>query len=86
MASKIVVEVKRGTARPGDVIQTREYLDDLGKECVAAVLIAKSFSKEAVVEAVASGVRLVRYGLASECEGPRTFEQLRDTLELQIVR
>lgn len=43
---KIIVEVKLGKAQPKDIVQLKNYMDELGEECIRGVLIARDFSKK----------------------------------------
>lgn len=45
ISPKIVVEVKKRSARKEDIEQLAEYMDELGNECAGGILIAKSFSR-----------------------------------------
>ncbi|WP_216585157.1 endonuclease NucS domain-containing protein [Methanotorris igneus] len=44
-SKKIVIEVKRNSAKNEDFEQLKKYMDELGNECMGGILIAKSFSK-----------------------------------------
>ncbi|MDK2853107.1 MAG: hypothetical protein PWP49_55 [Thermococcaceae archaeon] len=44
-SKKIVIEVKRNSAKTKDFNQLEQYMEELGKECVGGILIAKSFPK-----------------------------------------
>lgn len=86
VARKIVVEVKRRKAQSVDLVQLREYGDELGKECVGKVLVAESFPRPVLRDAPGMNIRLVRYALGSEWNTPKTFEEIQSTLKLELER
>lgn len=61
ISRKIIIEVKTGVANRQDLNQLRSYTDEIGDECVAAVLIADKFQKSVVKDAQSCRVRLVSY-------------------------
>jgi hypothetical protein len=83
VARKIVVEVKRGKAQLKDVGQLKEYMKELGEECVAGVLIAQGFPKSVLGNATEPPVKLVRYDLELAWSTPKTFAEILSSLRLQ---
>lgn len=86
MAKKIVVEVKRSKAQRRDLEQLKKYMDEFGSECVSGVLIAEGFPKSAIQESSKAGIHPVKYKLNLNWGIPKTFEEIRNNLELEFVR
>ncbi|MFC2001170.1 hypothetical protein ACFLUZ_01550 [Chloroflexota bacterium] len=83
LARKIVIEVKTGLARLQDISQLSMYLNELGNECMAAVLIAKDFSRKVLQEAKGRGISTFEYKLGEIESGvPVTFNELKEDLQL----
>lgn len=82
---KLVVEVKLHKAQKKDLEQLGRYMEEFGEECVAGVLVAEDFSKQAVWEARRLGIYLVRYGLNLNWSSPRSFEEILSGLTLERV-
>jgi hypothetical protein len=51
LSRKIIVEVKSGPAKTRDMDQLHGYIDEVGEECLAGVLIASKFSKKPLLSA-----------------------------------
>jgi hypothetical protein len=45
-SQKIIVEVKSNKSQPKDIIQLESYMREMGRECIAGILIAKDFSRK----------------------------------------
>lgn len=58
---KIIVEVKLGKAQPRDIAQLLKYTEELGRECVGGILIAKDFSKKIRQGSGNKGVKCFNY-------------------------
>ena len=59
------------------------YLNELGNECMAAVLIAKDFSRKVLQEAKGRGISTFEYKLGEIESGvPVTFNELKEDLQL----
>lgn len=84
-AVQVPIEVKLGVARPIDVSQIRAYVDELGQECPAGILVASGFTREAIRQAGACGVQLVRYVLDLDWSVPRTFDEVKRALRLEVA-
>ncbi|HIE53266.1 MAG TPA: DUF91 domain-containing protein, partial [Armatimonadetes bacterium] len=84
-ARKVIVEVKLRRAQGNDVVQLADYMGEFGDECIAGVLIAESFSRAVVAAAEGHGVRLVGYRLDLDWCRPRTFDEIRQSLQLRAV-
>jgi len=48
---KIIIEVKMGKAQNKDVVQLKDYINEIGDECIKGFLIAKDFSRRVRQEA-----------------------------------
>lgn len=48
ISRKIIVEVKTGNAKLGDLEQLQNYMDEMGEECLGGILIARNFPKKAL--------------------------------------
>jgi len=86
LARKIIIEVKTGLAKLLDISQLSMYLDEMGNECLAAVLIAKDFSRKVLQEAKRQGISTFEYKLdIIESGAPVTFQELKQNLQLTRV-
>jgi hypothetical protein len=83
---RIPIEVKTQRALPKDLAQLQDYVQELGDDCPAGVLVAASFSKRALDMAGKGPFRLVRYGLSVDLQGSPTFPDICDGLVLEAVR
>lgn len=81
VSRKAIIEIKTGAATRSDVIQLCTYRDNLGDECVGAILIAKSFSTKMVEAARREGVMPFEYGLGFP-DAPATFLELLNGLQV----
>jgi len=83
LARKIVLEVKTGIAKLQDINQLVGYMNELGDECLAGVLVAKSFSKKLLYEAKESRINTFAYKLDMlESGKPASFNEIKDNLKL----
>ena len=84
---KIIIEVKTGIAKRQDLTQLRSYAEEIGNECIAAVLIARSFGPTIIKMAKEKQIELVTYTFnqLSDISALYTFEDLLQNLELAIV-
>ncbi|MGD0794464.1 MAG: hypothetical protein ABR958_02555 [Dehalococcoidales bacterium] len=83
LARKIIIEVKTGLAKLQDVGQLSVYMDELGNECIAGILIAKDFSKKVLQEAQSKSIHAFSYRLGiMENHAPVTFNELKRDLQL----
>jgi len=87
VSRKIIIEIKTGPAKLQDIKQIRNYLDELGDECLAGILIAKAFSKKIIDEANNNNIDMFSYyfGIIGEIVEPVTFEELRSNLSLTNI-
>jgi hypothetical protein len=82
---KLPIEVKTKKAKPEDVLQIRSYVDELGSEAPAGILIAEDFAKKTAATAASHKVSLVRYKLNKDLKAPVTFEEIYQGLSLEFV-
>ena len=83
LARKIIIEVKTGIARIQDVSQLSMYLDEMGNEFLAGVLVARDFSGKVLQEAKRRGISTFKYKLGIvESGAPVTFDELKQDLQL----
>ena len=83
ISRKIIIEVKTGLAKLQDISQLRMYLDELGNECVAGVLIARNFSRKVLEEARKQGIITFEYKLDIMDNGiPVTFREIKENIRL----
>lgn len=78
----IVVEVKTKDAYNKDIKQLEKYLEELGKEAVGGVLIARDFPKKMEID---KKILSVKYQLTDiNPDKAYTYQQLQNKLELEI--
>ncbi len=83
LARKIIIEVKTGLAKVQNISQQSIYLDEMGIECLAGVIIARDFSKKILQEAKRRGISTFIYKLGIiESDIPVTFNELNEDLQL----
>ncbi|MFC2020673.1 hypothetical protein ACFLU1_02640 [Chloroflexota bacterium] len=83
LARKIIIEVKTGLAKLQDIKQLSMYLNEMGKECLAGVLIARDFPKKILQEAKRQGISTFEYKLDMIENGiPVTFNEMKQNLQL----
>ena len=86
LARKIIIEVKTGLAKLQDISQLSLYLDEVGDECVAGVLIAKDFSRKVLQAAKQQSINTFEYKLGIIESGvPVTFNELKEDFRLMKV-
>jgi hypothetical protein len=75
---KIIVEVKTHAARIEDIIQLKDYMRELGAECIAAVLIAQKYSKNVLKKARDEGIfTLIYFFEGIDTQDAYLFEDLK---------
>jgi len=83
LARKIIIEVKTGLAKLQDISQLSMYLDEMGNECLAGVLIARDFSRKILQEAKRQRINTFEYKLGIIESGvPVTFNELKEDFQL----
>ncbi len=83
LSRKIIIEVKTGLAKLKDIDQLSLYLDEMGNECLAGVLIAGNFSRKVLEEARKQGISTIEYKLSTfESDAPPTFNEIKSAIQL----
>jgi hypothetical protein len=83
-ARKIVLEVKLSAGSRRDIDQLKDYVRELGPECIGGVLIAKDFSLQSKRYARSAGLHLATYDLQLERHVVTTFEEITDSISLTL--
>lgn len=85
---KIIIEVKTGAATRQDLNQLKTYTEEIGDECIAAILIARDFSPSIIKMAKDKQIELSSYILKrlSDPVASHTFEDLLQDLILKTVQ
>lgn len=81
VSRKIIVEVKTGRASNRDFQQLERYVNEIGKECVAGIMIAKAFSKKAI-EKNGNTLTPLRYSFGDLSIKTVTFKELKNNFTL----
>lgn len=84
ISRKIIIEVKTGAAHKKDLQQLKNYIDEIGEECIGGILIAKSFPKTLIKKDQNDQTKLARYnfGELTEMATPTTFQELLNAFRL----
>jgi len=83
LARKIIIEVKTGLAKLQDISQLSMYLDEMGNECLAGVIIARDFSRKVLEEAKRQRIGTFEYKLGIIESGALvTFSEIKENLQL----
>lgn len=88
VSRKIIIEVKTGIATRRDLNQLKTYTEEIGYECIAAILIARDFSPSVIKIAKDKHIKLASYDLKQlgELIDSNTFEGLLQELILKSVQ
>lgn len=84
-SKQIVVEIKRKKAAEKDVVQLLTYLEELGDESEAGILIANEFPKKLLQKYKTSKVRFVKYSMDSSNSDVVPFETLVKNVKFHVV-
>ena len=86
VSRKMIIEVKTGAGTKRDLGQLRSYAEEIGNECIAAILIARSFSPVMVKTAKDKQIKLVTYAFTGliNINTPNKFGDLLTNLQLVI--
>ncbi len=84
-AVKVPIEVKMNKAQSADLAQLRGYMDELLGECPLGILIAPSFSKDALAKATEAGIKLFRYRLSLDVKTACTFEEIYRGMTIELL-
>jgi hypothetical protein len=86
ISRKIIVEVKTGVARIEDIIQLKDYMRELGAECMAGALIAQKYSKKVLQKARDESILpLIYFFEGIDRQGVCLFEDLKRNLRLEVI-
>ncbi len=84
-ARKVVIEVKLSGATLKDVHQLRDYVEELGSECLGGILIARSFSRQTCKYMLSLGLHPAEFDLGWSGAGTMTFEELVNALSIRFL-
>ena len=81
-SQKVIIEVKTKNATERDLEQLRGYADEIGKECIAGVLISGGFSKKTIKR---FGVTLIplEYSFREPGLDIASFDEWKDNIRLE---
>lgn len=83
MSSSIAIEVKRGDATIKDLDQLGKYVQMIGQECKAGVLIARKASSKTLKYAQQNNLHVISYNVEfSSMNGTDEFEHLLSSFQL----
>jgi hypothetical protein len=86
ISRKIIIEVKTRAVRIEDIIQLKDYIHELGAECIAGVLIAQKYSKKVLQKARDEGILpLIYFFEGIDTHGAHLFEDLKRNLHLEVI-
>lgn len=83
IAPRIPIEVKVNRAQQNDLLQLRNYMDEIGPECPFGMLIASDFNKATLAGAHGKRIKLVKYRLSSDLKQAPAFEEITAGLTLE---
>ncbi len=83
---KVIIEVKNSAAQPKDLKQLKGYADEMGSECLKAIIIARSFSKKVLREAQREGISCFIYSFNGvDMMQSHAFNELKANFQLLPV-
>lgn len=83
---KIIIEVKLGKAQPKDIVQLKNYMDELGEECLRGILIAQDFSKKVEREAEDKQIKSFVYTFGQiDKSKTYTIDELKSRFQLLLL-
>jgi hypothetical protein len=87
LSRKIIVEVKSGPAKPRDIDQLHGYIDEIGEECLAGLLVANKFSKKTLLSASSKKIKPFVYSFENiGGTGVYPFTELLNKFRLNEVQ
>lgn len=85
-SKKIILEVKTGDAQEKDIEQLEGYIEEIGEECIAGILVAKKFSKKVKHQCEGKGIKAVVYDFGQVDKSCKySIEDLKQKLRLSVV-
>lgn len=86
-ARRIIIEVKTGKATPQDIVQLRNYMVEIGEECVLGILIARDFPKKVQQESENRGIKCFAYSFGQIDRAQKySLEELKSKFQLSYRR
>jgi hypothetical protein len=86
LSRKIIVEVKSGPAKNRDIDQLHGYIDEIGEECLAGLLVASKFSRKTLLSASSKRIKPFAYAFENIGRtGAYSFTELADKFRLNEV-
>jgi len=86
VSRKIIIEVKTGSISTNDVKQLKNYMNEMGDECITAILIGKQSSKKTLQEAINERIPVCFYSFGDIHKDSETsFEELLSKLHVTIT-
>lgn len=83
---KVVIEVKTGVAKLEDIAQIRNYMDEIGEECVGGALIAQNFPRNILQKVDREKIKLFAYSFkGKDCDSVYLFDDLRKRFQLENI-
>jgi hypothetical protein len=87
LSRKIVIEVKSGSVKTQDIDQLHGYIDEIGDECLAGLLIASKFSRKTLTSASRKRIKSFVYTFGDMGRtGAYSFTELADKFRLSEVQ
>jgi hypothetical protein len=81
---KIVIEVKTGNAKAKDTVQLRDYVTEMGDECISGILIAGDFPKKLERESDDKRMKGFKYTFGQiDKSGKYISEELKSKIQLR---
>jgi len=85
ISRQIVIEIKTGVVNTKDVKQLKKYIDEIGNECVAGILIGAKSSKKTLQEASNEKIIICFYSFRDIYKNSVTsFEELISKLVINV--
>lgn len=85
VSRKIIIEVKTGGVNTNHVKQLKSYMDEMGNECIAGILIGAKSSKKTLQEATNEKVTVCFYSFRDIYKNSETsFEELLSKLYITV--
>jgi len=86
LSRKIVIEVKSGSVKTQDIDQLHGYIDEIGDECLAGLLVASKFSRKILTSASRKRIKSFVYTFGDMGRtGAYSFKELADKFRLNEV-
>ncbi len=84
---KVIIEIKLGQAQLKHVLQLKNYIDEIGQECLVGTLIARGFPKKVQMEAENNRVECLTYSFGQvNMTRKYSFAELRSNLTISLPK